>query len=532
MEQSIARPPEPDAICRLVAFAQRQPGRALLWLLGLHLVVWTAIPILLYRNLQLDLAEGLALGPEWQLGYWKHPPLPWWIEDLAHRIAGDVRIVYLLGPLACVIALYALWRLGLRVATAPTALIAVLVLEGLHFFNFTAVKFNHDVLQLPFWALTGLFVYRAIVDERPTDWVLSGLWLAGAFWTKDSVLVLAVPLGCVLLLDPFARRTWRTPGPYLMAAAFLVVIAPQLWWLIGHDFMPLHHAAVRAEAAASWRDWVVFPLRWIVSQLFFLLPTLGLLGLALWGARRSAPASSQASTDFARRTAPPSSSQASADFARRYVAVLGFGPFVLVTLGAAVLGRLVVATWGYPLWTFMPLAILLWLEPVMGRQQLRAFARACLLVLIGMPVAYVGVELLEPVWRDRPKATQFPGELLAQTVTRQWRDATGTPLGYVGGADFGSSGAGEFAANTVAVYSPDRPHVLVHGDFALSPWIDRADLERRGIVLLWEGFDGLPADLKAAFPRAELQPPLTLPRQTLAGRKPATVNIAWVRPRP
>jgi hypothetical protein len=149
-----------------------------------------------------------------------------------------------------------------------------------------------------------------------------------------------------------------------------------------------------------------------------------------------------------------------------------------------------------------------------------------------MPATYVAVELLEPLWRDRPKATQFPGELLAQTVTRQWRDATGTPLDYVGGADFGSSGAGEFAANTVAVYSPDRPHVLVHGDFALSPWIDRADLERRGIVLLWEGFDGLPEDLKAAFPRAELQPPLTLPRQTLVGRKPATVNSAWVRPRP
>src|SRR5436309_3911996 len=142
MEQSIARPETPDRIVRMIAFAQRQPARALAWLLGLHLVVWTLIPILTYRNLQLDLAEGLALGPEWQLGYWKHPPLPWLIEALAYRIAGDVRIVYLLGPLACVIALYALWRLALQVTTAQNALIAVLALEGLHFFNFTAVKFN------------------------------------------------------------------------------------------------------------------------------------------------------------------------------------------------------------------------------------------------------------------------------------------------------------------------------------------------------------------------------------------------------
>ena len=67
--------------------------------LALHVVIWTALPALLSHNLQLDLAEDLALGREWQLGYWKHPPLPWWLADLAYRIAGDVRAVYLLGPL-------------------------------------------------------------------------------------------------------------------------------------------------------------------------------------------------------------------------------------------------------------------------------------------------------------------------------------------------------------------------------------------------------------------------------------------------
>ena len=517
MEQSIARPGTSDRIVRLIAFAQRQPGRALAWLLALHLVVWTLIPILTYRNLQLDLAEGLALGPEWQLGYWKHPPLPWLIEALAYRIAGDVRIVYLLGPLACVIALYALWRLALQVTTAQNALIAVLALEGLHFFNFTAVKFNHDVLQLPFWALTGWFVYRAITGQRPADWLLSGLWLAGAFWTKYSVLVLAVPIGCVLLFDPFARPAWRTSGPYLMAAAFLLAIAPQLWWLVDSDFLPLHYADVRAETAAVWYEWIVFPLRWIASQ--DLLPPSHPRRCSRW----RSPAAPQPA---------PRRDRASADFARRYVAVLGFGPFILVTLGAALTGRLVVAIWGYPFWTFMPLALLVWRAPVIGVAQLRAFTRACLFVLVGMPVAYVAVETLEPLLRDRPKATQFPGQLLAATITRQWRDATGTPLAYVGGAELGASGAGEFAPDTVAVYSPDRPHVLAHGDLALSPWIDRADLDRRGIVLLWEGPDALPENLKAAFPRAELQPPLVLPRLTLAGRKPATVSYAFVRPQP
>ena len=84
----------------LVDYARREPGRCLAVVLGLHVVIWTLLPALLSHNLQLDLIEDLALGREWQLGYWKHPPLPWWLADLAYRATGDVRAVYLLGPLS------------------------------------------------------------------------------------------------------------------------------------------------------------------------------------------------------------------------------------------------------------------------------------------------------------------------------------------------------------------------------------------------------------------------------------------------
>jgi hypothetical protein len=506
----------------LIGLACEQPAQALRTFIALHLVVWTVIPILVCRNLQLDLAEGLALGKEWQLGYWKLPPLPWWLDDLAYRAIGDVRILYLLGPLACVIAFYAVWRLGCRVASPQIALVAVVMLEGLHFFNFTSVKFNHDVLQLPLWSLTALFVHRAIVEGRSADWILSGIWIGLALWTKYTVVAMGAPIVLLLLIDPFARRAWRTPGPWLMAATFAVVVTPHVWWLVTHDFIPLHYADVRARSAVRWYEWIVFPLRWIGSQLLFQLPTLAMLGLAILGAPRAIPAPDRRANEVAA-------------FNRRYLAVMALGPFLLITLGAAVTGRLAVAMWGYPLWTLLPLAALVWADPLIEGARLRALARACLLVLVVLPAAYAADELFEPLLRDRPKATQFPGRLLAETVTRKWREATGTPLAYVGGADYGASGIGEFAANTVAVYSPDRPHVVVHGETKLSPWIDPADLERRGAVFLWEPVDAaqqLPANIKAMFPRAELQPPIVLPRQTLYGRKPAVVNSAILRPHP
>ena len=66
----------------VVDFATRKPLQTLAIILGAHLVVWTLLPLLTSANLELDLAEDLALGKEWQLGYWKHPPLPWWLADL------------------------------------------------------------------------------------------------------------------------------------------------------------------------------------------------------------------------------------------------------------------------------------------------------------------------------------------------------------------------------------------------------------------------------------------------------------------
>src|SRR5438874_8778976 len=126
-----------------ISFARRRPEAAITLVLGIHLLIWTLLPILLSPNLQLDLVEDLALGKEWQLGYWKHPPLPWWIADAAYRV-GSIDAIYLLGPLAAVVCFYAVFKLAREVTDPLTALIAVLALEGMHYYNFSVVKFAHD----------------------------------------------------------------------------------------------------------------------------------------------------------------------------------------------------------------------------------------------------------------------------------------------------------------------------------------------------------------------------------------------------
>jgi 4-amino-4-deoxy-L-arabinose transferase-like glycosyltransferase len=511
---SIASPTPTGFVDRALDLARSRPGTVIAWVLGLHLVVWTVLPMLVCPNLQLDLVEDLALGREWQLGYWKHPPLPWWVADLTYRATGRIEAVYLLGPLAAVACMYAVWRLAREVVSPLPALVAVLALEGIHFFNFSVVKFAHDQMQLPFWALTGWLTYRAIVDGRTRDWMLAGACLALAFWSKYAAFALAATIGLFLLVDPRARQSWRTPGPYLMGLVFLVVLGPNLWWLVQHDFQPFRYVDARAVTVARWYQYVWFPLRWTGSQVVTLLPALLLLAAFVSVSQRPKPTPDR--------------------FARSYVTALALGPFAVTTVVAAVLGRLPIAMWGYPLWCFAPLAVVMWCSPVSERRRLAGGVLAFGLVFVAMPLTYVATEVLEPLVRDRPKATQFPGRLLAETLTRQWRERTGMPLAYVGGAEGIGPGPGEFAANNVAVYSPDRPHVIVHGNPAKSAWIDMADVARRGAVLVWlppPGQAGLPENLRATFPEAEPQPPLILPRLTLRKRQPVTVHYAFWLPR-
>jgi hypothetical protein len=216
-------------------------------------------------------------------------------------------------------------------------------------------------------------------------------------------------------------------------------------------------------------------------------------------------------------------------FARRYLAMLALGPFLVTTAVALLAGRLPVAMWGYPLWSFAPLAALVWFGPVTGDPHVRRFAAGFVVVFLAMPLAYVAVEALEPAWRDRPKATQFPGRQLADEITRTWRAKFGTPVPFVGG--------GEFSTNNIAVYSPDKPRVIVHADLTISPWVNRDELRKRGAVIVWE--DGqldaaAMAQLRRDYPGLKVQEPLSLPRQTFVGTnlRPARVHFAIVPPRP
>ncbi|MBI3704838.1 MAG: glycosyltransferase family 39 protein [Rhizobiales bacterium] len=478
-------------------------------ILGLHAALWTVLPSLLYPNLPLDLIEALVYGREWQLGYDKLPPLPWWLVEIVNRLVGHDFAFYLLAQAAAVAALSAVFALARPLAGPLGALAAVLIVDGLHYLNYTAVKFNHDVIQLPFWALAGFAFHRALRGNELRHWLLLGLAVGMSLWAKYFVLVLALPLALFVLFDRDARASLTTPGPYVAAAAALVVMAPHLIWLVQNDFLPFAYAEHRALPSRGLIDHVWHPLEFALGQLFFLLPSL-LIAAPLFIPRRSA-------------SQPPVASAADA-YDRRIVALLAFGPLATVLALSAISGRGTVAMWGYPLFLFLGVYVVLMAHRVLDDKRFKRVLLVWLGVFVAIAVVFIGNYAIMPQYDHRYRAVFYPGQELARELSQRYRAITGQPLVYVIG-DMWDGG-------NVARYAPSHPRVLIDGKPARAPWIDLADLKARGALVLWTDSDPklMPVQYRAIAADAAIQPPFQL--KDRRGDLTMTVGWAILQPKP
>ena len=277
---------------------------------------------------------------------------------------------------------------------ATGALVAVLIIDGLHYLNFTAAKFNHDVIQLPFWALAGFAWHRALRGGAMRHWLLLGLAVGISLWAKYFVVVLAAPMVLFVLVDRDARKALLTPGPYVAIAVALVVMAPHLVWLVQNDFLPFAYAEHRAVPSRGLIDHLWHPLQFVLGQLFFMLPLLFI----------AAP------LFFPRKSAGEQPVAFGADaFDRRIVTWLAFGPVVAVLALSAVSGRGTVAMWGYPIWLYLGVWLVMIARRALDERRLVRIAGHWLVVFVGLALAFIADYAVMPQYDHRYRAVFYPG---------------------------------------------------------------------------------------------------------------------------
>ena len=472
--------------------------------------------------LPVDTIEGVVWSQGWQLSY-LHPPMQAWLLGATDWLVGYERwAIYLLSQLLIATGFWAVWRLAGLIVTPLGVLVSVLMLEGVVFFNFMTPNLFPDLIELPFWALATWSLYRALRFGRLLDWVLLSLWLAGAAYAKYVGAVLAMIMIAFMLIEPQARRCWRTAGPYLAAGLCLVLLSPHLWWVSQHGFptVPRFGDSARPTGGIVER---LTALSGFTSGELGLVALAGLLVVALGSVRSGGK--------------PVPLAGAPTLFDRRFVAAFALGPILLTWIAAAASGLWFRIHWGYAMWSFVGLFAVIFLVPRVDERGLRRFRRAWAGTFLLIAAVYAGTGTLIPYLRGKDghhllaryhKEAAFPSEDLAETITRLWHEKVGDRVAYVIGS--------KWVAGHVSFFSPDHPLVLRDGRPTDSPWIDTDDVRQHGAVVVWDP----ETDLKAGgsypgwlaggnpqqrFPTMEIQPSIVMPWKTGAALPP--LQVMW-----
>src|SRR4030081_3382531 len=127
---SPTRQPVSGIASALLASIGERPWMGFFLFAAAHAAIWTVLPFALYPTLPLDIIEALTYGREWQLGYDKLPPLPWWLVEIAYRTFDSDFAYYLLAQAAVVAGFAAVWAMARPLVGTRGALVAVVILDG------------------------------------------------------------------------------------------------------------------------------------------------------------------------------------------------------------------------------------------------------------------------------------------------------------------------------------------------------------------------------------------------------------------
>lgn len=452
---------------------QRFSTRALLLVLIFWMLLWTLVPSLGLGNVSVDIAENVAWGQNFDWGYDKNPYFGAWFTFAVFRIVPTSIaefVFYWLSQLAVLIGLFAVYLIGREIFEDRfSAFIAVVLALLIPSFSNSACEFNDDVICIALYGLTALFYLRGVKRNDRGNWLAFGLCAGLAVMTKYLAGVLLLPLAILLFATPEGRKCLKKPWVYLGAALCILLIVPNVVWLIRHDFVAFTYAFGRAEINEP-RTMDIrlenFVDTWKHCVVFMILPTLALLIFRRGGKRTG-----------------------KLGFEQWFALTVGLAPTILSSLFALATGGRVMVPWTIPYYLFVMLPLVMFYRPVPEKRSLKAFTGFMATAAVLMVLIFGYGHLYRYLYRRKScNHNVYPGREVASRLTAEWHRRFGRPCPYV-------IGRRKQACN-MCYYSPDHPRGFFEHDLRQSPWIDPADVKKRGAIILWHDKDGTPEYLK------------------------------------
>lgn len=432
----------------------------------IHVLGWTLAPALARHNLPMDSIEGFVWSQKLVFGYDKAPLLNAWITALAVKLFGYVDWgIYFTSQVAVAGCFIALWQLAKKMLPIPYALLSMMILEGFQYYNIGAIDFDDNVLQLPLWALSCLFFYKALLENKITHWVWLGIFAGLAMLAKYYAVLLLLSM-FALLLRKDNHQYWREKGLYCAGIVFVFILFPHVMWLFQNNFLTIHYVFGRIGDLPTWQSHIINPLLFLRDEAYALIIPYLLLSLLFF----KSAASQGSLANGVEKFSLPSLNL----FQQQFLIYLGFGPFILATVLSLLMGIKLHIMWGSALFSLAGIFLMGFFPPQLDKQKMDRFFVAIVLLFL---LAQVGYMLSLHRSQDTSSA-HFPGQKIAKALTNDWHARYQQPLAYVIGS--------RWLAGNIAFYSSDHPIVLIDADVKLAPWIDFFDVYQKGVLSVWE----------------------------------------------
>lgn len=492
---------------------------------SLHCLLWTLLPGLCHPGYKPDVIEQLFIGHEWVLASAKHPALPAMMLETANLLTGRAFLTpFLVSQICVLLAVWGVWRLGCSMLTPARALVASLSMLVYWYFTIESINYNQHMPLIAFWTLSIVFVHDALKSGKTLHWILAGVFIALAIWSKYPTGLLVLAFLIFFAFDSRARKTWRTPGPYLTTLTAFLLVVPLILWLLQHGSEGTFVLFYKMDTTLWARMGNI--LDFFFSQIgFFFFVMMCLCAVLGFPWRRRTVLSEDERWNL------------------RYLLTM----MLLPLLGYMIIGFLKPARlrpdFGCSIWPTLSIAVLLVFQSAFdvvafqrreetvpvgdavelapkktwyifgSSKPLKAFSAALLIWEAGFIVAFFIQCFFSVHLVGHMRKFQFPMKELGIASERIWDEKVGETCPYVTG-DW-------WLAGNAALHMEQTPTVHAFGQFGkpfapfpVSSWSTDQDVNRYGGLVFWEKEDDneeTMAVLRGRFPDIHVLPMIVIP---------------------
>ena len=474
-----------------------------------HLIVWTLLPFTCNTCLPLDSTEAVMWGSQWKWGYDKHPPLSAWAAELFVRLMGDAGN-YFLSQLCIVLAGFGVYKLArLLKLTTTQALLSVLLLDTVYYYQYISPEFNVNYIQMPFWTWGFYFGINAVQNKTLRSWIGLGICIGLGALGKYLAIFILPPLFLAWLIRGELKTALKSPGLYLAGIIAFLLFLPHLIWMNNHEWITITYGLKRGGTEqVHWWNHLINPIKFTAIQLAMFAPAI----LAVL---------------FSKSKTQGTPSKIPGLFALAWGACLSLVALSLLS------GMELVTMWAAP----MVMIGGIWF---VSRFQLDQYPKPLFIAIISTSLifttSYGIVYGLGPILRDNPHRVNYPGKTLAKEVEQKWQTIKGNQ-------HFDYLIADEFLGGIVNRYGQERPAVVIHGDFKLSTYLTQADVQKKGALILWkkstDSHSLKQKSLEQKFPHLKQQfkhirtlPDLIIPWPRRTDHRAGRYGLAIIPPKP